>query len=88
MSKLLFNMDCPICGFQRALLLLFKGEFLASFYMYPPLLPVLVLMGLGLFKLVNGNGLSATFLTRYFYLTVGLIGINYVFKLVTGGVVN
>lgn len=35
LSKTLFGVACLGCGFQRALLLLFKGEFEAAFWMYP-----------------------------------------------------
>ena len=35
MNKSLFGLDCMGCGIQRALLLLFKGEFTAAFYMFP-----------------------------------------------------
>jgi hypothetical protein len=33
----LFGIKCPICGFQRAIILLLEGKFLDSIYMYPPL---------------------------------------------------
>lgn len=35
LSKKLFGIDCFGCGIQRAVLLLFQGEFEAAFYMYP-----------------------------------------------------
>jgi hypothetical protein len=43
-SKMLFGIDCPICGFQRAFILLLQGKFTESFSMYPPLLPCLLFM--------------------------------------------
>ncbi|MEZ5012963.1 MAG: DUF2752 domain-containing protein [Chitinophagales bacterium] len=36
-----FGMECPGCGMQRSLIFLLKGQFLDSFLMYPPLLPLL-----------------------------------------------
>ncbi len=41
--KLFFGIECPTCGFQRALILLLKGEFWESIKLYPPLLPTIAL---------------------------------------------
>jgi len=35
-------MDCLGCGFQRALFLLFQGEFVAAFKMYPAVYSMLL----------------------------------------------
>ena len=42
--------DCLGCGMQRSIILLLKGEFLASFYMYPPLFTLLIMF---LFLLIH-----------------------------------
>lgn len=42
-TKRLFGIDCLGCGFQRALLMLFKGDFSAAWQLYPPLFPILPL---------------------------------------------
>jgi hypothetical protein len=34
-SKTLFGVDCPGCGLQRSIVLLFEGNFIAAFKMYP-----------------------------------------------------
>lgn len=39
--KQLLGISCPFCGFQRAVLLLRKGEVWASIMMFPPLLPLM-----------------------------------------------
>lgn len=44
-SKTLFGIDCLGCGFQRAVVLLFNGEFKASFLLYPALFPLLLFFG-------------------------------------------
>lgn len=36
---------CPGCGFQRALILLLKGQVGESLVQYPPLIPILVMLG-------------------------------------------
>lgn len=43
MSKQVLGMDCPGCGIQRAAALLFQGEFVAAFKMYPAIYPILLL---------------------------------------------
>ncbi len=35
MFKQLFGIDCIGCGIQRSIALLFKGNFVAAFYMFP-----------------------------------------------------
>lgn len=43
MSKKLFGIECLGCGTQRAIVLLFKGEFVEAFKMYPPIYTLLLL---------------------------------------------
>jgi hypothetical protein len=45
LSKQVLGIECPGCGIQRAIYLLFQGEFLAAFKMYPAIYPILVLFG-------------------------------------------
>ena len=40
--KQLFGISCPMCGFQRAMILLFNGQILDSVYQFP-IWPILVL---------------------------------------------
>lgn len=49
MSKKLFGIDCPGCGMQRSLVLLFQGDFGASFQMFPAIfttIPLFIFIGL------------------------------------------
>ncbi|OXB04813.1 Protein of unknown function [Flavobacterium pectinovorum] len=45
--KTLFGIECLGCGFQRALFLLFQGDFFAAFKMYPALYSTLLFFGFG-----------------------------------------
>lgn len=82
LNKKLFGFDCMGCGLQRGLYLLFNGEFIAAFKMYPA---VYTLIPLGLiiitsffykFKYINKiiNGLAIA--------SVLIIIINFTIKLI------
>ncbi|MGL2986303.1 DUF2752 domain-containing protein [Flavobacterium sp. RSSA_27] len=43
LSKTLFGIECLGCGFQRALLLVLKGEWSAAFAMYPAVYSMLAM---------------------------------------------
>jgi hypothetical protein len=43
-SKTLFGIECLGCGFQRALLLFFQGDFKGAFEMYPAIYSSLILI--------------------------------------------
>jgi hypothetical protein len=40
--KYLTGIDCPGCGFQRAVLLLLKGNIYESIVIYPPAIPIIL----------------------------------------------
>lgn len=44
-SKSLFGVECLGCGTQRSLLLLFQGEFVAAFKMFPAIYTTLCFFG-------------------------------------------
>ncbi len=44
LNKKLFGIECLGCGIQRAAALLFKGEFVAAFKMYPAIYTLLLLV--------------------------------------------
>ena len=45
LSKTLFGLECMGCGFQRSLLLIWRGHFIEAFYMYAAIYPLLILLG-------------------------------------------
>ncbi|WP_160114713.1 DUF2752 domain-containing protein [Aquimarina sp. AU474] len=80
-TKQLIHINCLGCGLQRSFILLLKGDVIASFYMYPALIPMLLMIGYliahVLFKLKNGARVL-----QYFYISNSLlIIINFIFKL-------
>ena len=44
LNKEFFGVECPGCGLQRSVLLLFEGEFKEAFLMYPAIYPLILLM--------------------------------------------
>lgn len=42
MTKLLFGIDCPFCGFQRSVIALLKGDLSVCVTLFPALIPLLL----------------------------------------------
>ena len=51
LNKKLFGIDCLGCGLQRAIVLVFQGEFSAAFKMYPAVFTILLLAFFIIFNL-------------------------------------
>lgn len=50
LNKKLFGFECMGCGAQRALSLVFQGDFIAAFYMYPAIYTLILMF---IFIVVN-----------------------------------
>lgn len=81
-TKKLFGFDCPGCGLQRSVSLLFQGDFLAAFEMYPAIYTLLPLFAFLLadafYKIKYANKIIITLMTS----SVALILINYILKFI------
>lgn len=80
--KYLTGIDCPGCGFQRALLALLRGDLHGSFFIYPPTIPLLLFFIYGIadkfFTLDNKRGT----LKKILFINISLIVvINYSIKI-------
>jgi len=82
LNKKLFGVDCMGCGLQRAIALIFQGEFVAAFQMYPAVYSLITLflyVGLNIFfKFKNSNKIIGALAI----LTVATIIISFVIKLI------
>ena len=82
LNKKLFGVDCMGCGLQRAIALIFQGEFVAAFQMYPAvygLITLFLYVGLNIFfKFKNSNKIIGVLAI----LTVATIIISFVIKLI------
>jgi hypothetical protein len=45
LNKKIFGIECPGCGAQRSISLLFQGEFVEAFQMYPATFTIIPLLG-------------------------------------------
>lgn len=45
LNKKLLGFDCMGCGMQRSLALIFQGDLVAAFHMYPAIYTLLLLLG-------------------------------------------
>jgi hypothetical protein len=80
--KHLTGIDCPGCGFQRALIALFQGDFKKSFLIYPPTIPLLIIsawwLADSIFKI---EGTKHTIKKSMFITVAAIVLINYILKM-------
>ncbi|MGD2033866.1 MAG: DUF2752 domain-containing protein [Bacteroidales bacterium] len=79
--KCLFGIECPTCGFQRALILLLKGELTESIVQYPPLIPTILLIFLSVVQLIF-NRPGWLFIKRFALFDLALILVSYFFRII------
>jgi hypothetical protein len=78
--KQYFGIECPGCGFQRAFILLLKGEFVKCLQMYPPIIPILIMLGLMIIQLIMKFKNGGIWLKYWFIFTSSTIVIHYIYK--------
>lgn len=81
LNKRLFGFECPGCGMQRSVSLIFQGEFLAAFKMYPAIYPLFLL-----FSFLLVNNFRKIKHANQIIITLGIVSVvtiltNFLFKL-------
>lgn len=82
----MFGIQCPGCGMQRAFIELLRGNFIESFKLYPPLLPIMFMMLLLLIHIVFKLKRGADYLKYSFIFTTLIIVANYIIKVINGNI--
>ncbi|MBN1118748.1 MAG: DUF2752 domain-containing protein [Bacteroidales bacterium] len=80
--KKVFGFECPWCGMQRSFYYLLKGELIESIKTFPALIPMLLMLIFLIFHLIFKIKNGHKILLYMFYLTSGLIIINYLIKII------
>ncbi len=83
MFKAVTHFDCPGCGIQRSFILLVKGDIAASFFMYPALVPILLLFSFLMIQLIGRFSRGASVLKYGYLFSAGIILVSYIYKLIT-----
>lgn len=78
--KKYFGMDCFGCGMQRSFIALLKGEFALSFYLYPALVPMILMFLFLIIHLIFKFEKGGTWLKYWFIFVVSIVLINFVLK--------
>ena len=79
--KLVFGIDCPGCGFQRAVLLLLEGKLGSAVCMWPGLFPLLVFLLLAVVRICGVKKISGELLKNIGFVCLIIILISYLLKL-------
>ena len=76
LNKKLFGVDCLGCGTQRALLLVFKGNFAAAFHQFPAIYTTILFFGILALHFIDKS-------RNYNRMIVGLAIVNAVIMIVS-----
>jgi hypothetical protein len=80
--KKYFGIDCFGCGMQRSFIELLKGNIVESFYLYPALIPMLILFLFLVAHLVFKFKTGSAWLKYQFIFVVAIVVIKFIAKLI------
>lgn len=81
LNKSIFGLECLGCGIQRATALLFQGEFVAAFKMYPAIYTLFILLFFVLFNLFVKFRFDFHIKMGLVFINVIIIVVSYFFKI-------
>ncbi len=80
--KKYLGVDCFGCGMQRSFVALLKGNLIESFYLYPALIPMILMLLFLIVHLIFKFENGGTWLKYIFIFVVAIVVINFVLKLI------
>jgi len=81
LNKTLFGVDCLGCGIQRSISLIFQGQFVAAYKMYPAIFTLFILAVFLIFNLFIKFKHDYKIKMGLIILNVILVVISYLFKI-------
>ncbi len=81
MNKKIFGVECLGCGIQRATALLFRGEFVAAFKMYPAIYTLILLAGFIIFNFFVKFKYAFQIKVALIFINIAIIIISYAIKM-------
>ncbi len=82
LSKQLLNMECFGCGIQRSVVLLFRGQFIDAFKMYPAIYTLIILVAFLVYTTFFKIKFSEKIKMALVVINITIIVINYVIKII------
>lgn len=83
LNKKLFGFECMGCGLQRSVALIFNGEFIAAFFMYPAIYPLIALFSCIIVNIFFKFKHATKIINVLAIITVIIIVVSYIIKLIT-----
>nr|WP_317174357.1 DUF2752 domain-containing protein [Aegicerativicinus sediminis] len=81
LNKSLFGFECMGCGLQRSFWMLFSGDFVGAFYMYPAIYSLILLFVVVIVNHFKSFKYSNIIIISLTILTVLIMVGNYILKL-------
>lgn len=81
LNKTLFGIDCLGCGLQRSISLIFQGQFVAAYKMYPAIYTLFILAIFLIFNLFIKFKHDYKIKMGLIFLNVIIVVISYLFKI-------
>ena len=82
LNKKLFGIECMGCGMQRSISLIFQGEFVAAFHIYPAIYTLTLLIGFVLLNSFKNYKFATKIIIILAIINVILIVGNFVLKFI------
>ena len=78
--KQIFGIACPMCGFQRSLLLLINGNIWQSIIMFPPLIPLFIVITITIISNFKYHTINKRSIKRLWVIILVLLLFNGIYQ--------